>query len=252
MVNPFPHPRRPQSRWSDLPTELHLQISSYVRFNGIQKPIPASICSVNQIDASYLANALNTGFQSLGRKYYREIRELTQEETKTSGWTLVTVHWDCVDQVFPLLQMVKTACENDIRWADTYQDLPGQTMLDKSMSSPIDRYLEHEMPGTRQKYYTTISTIERNALEDFLEKVLHDNRILHMNPSTPWHVLGDDTDSSPFTIRILIPFREEYVPAPGSELGDALGASYNDKESSDRWVWPDPRLIQVQDGTHGT
>jgi hypothetical protein len=48
---------------------------------------------------------------------------MENENFELWGRTRFTVHWDCLDQLIPMLQMIKTVCKNDVGCGDTYQDV---------------------------------------------------------------------------------------------------------------------------------
>jgi hypothetical protein len=96
----------------------------------------------------------------------------------------------------------------------------------KSIICPSIEYLKRKNTQTADKWFVSLSAIERNALEDFSELVVHYSRRMHIAPpetpldeDPPWH---PDT----FAVEILIPQHESYVPAPGNKLLDALPARF--------------------------
>jgi hypothetical protein len=248
-ANPKPNPRGPNAGWHSLPTELHFRIFSYIDIKYTLKRIPASARSTDEMFASYSGWVFNSGIQALGRAYYHEIRRLTMEHTARS-WehtTNIVVHWDCVDQIFPLMSMVRQICESDLKWTEMHGETQSQSWKDTVVTLPIIEYLQREIRGTINKSYAILSTIERDALEDFVRIVVCNSRIMH-DPSKQKQRRDPFRNGPPYKperiwIRVLLPQRDSFHPAAGSELSNLLGPEYNDPNGY-TWAWPDPCRVK--------
>jgi hypothetical protein len=159
--------------------------------------------------------------------------------------TNIVVHWDCVDQIFPFMRMVQKVCENDTRWTEIYGETPSRSWNDMVVTLPIIEYLQREIQGTN-KSYAMLSTIERNALGNFVRIVVCSCRIMHdpsKRPLGPFRSLPPH-EPEIIRMRVLLPQRDIFHPAAGSDFSNALPPPYNDPNGF-MWQWPNPRLANI-------
>lgn len=211
----------PKGTWADLPAELRLQIYEDIGFKLIMKPIPGSQIPGDLIPASFMGLVSDSGLERVNSSIFEEVREKTQanRENETGRGGGFAVHWNCVDQIAPLLRMIRSAKETEREWIREFGGAPAPMRRYETIYLPIRNFLRR---GSARQGLPTInlSFMEQKFLEDFLEKQLA--------------YLDNDPEANPYlTICILVPRDLQQTQIPDNLVGVV----------SATWQWPDPRTI---------
>jgi len=109
----------PNKTWADVPAEVRLKIYSKVGRREMLKPIPGSKDANHLLEASYIARVSDSGLERVNSPIIYEIREQLHEFDKENA-AMIIVHWDCVEQINPLIKMIRSVQEAERKWVERY------------------------------------------------------------------------------------------------------------------------------------
>jgi hypothetical protein len=132
---------------------------------------------------------------------------------------MIIVHWDCVEQLIPLLRMIKSARNAEIAWIQHHGDAPAFGRRQLSIMQPISNYMDRTSERRGQSFIN-LHHVEQQTLEYFLEMTLS------YLASREFHFLH---------LEILVPRGLTQAHIPANIAGVSLAPAI--------WQWPDPRTI---------
>lgn len=120
----------PRAAWAHLPLELRTKIYDEVGTKYLSILMPGSQDFDQLLPASYVARLLNSGLDSVNSSIFHELRPhlVAMETPSRPPW--IIVHWDCVDQLGPLLRMVRHAREAEAKWVEKHGNVRSKYAFD--------------------------------------------------------------------------------------------------------------------------
>jgi hypothetical protein len=96
------------------------------------------------------------GLQDVYRSIFEEIRGDQELHKRDLAWKaghgMLTVPWECVWQVLPLLRLIKSAFKADKRWGQANGDVTTQGQRDLAIKLPVIKYLNHSVTRSGAPY----------------------------------------------------------------------------------------------------
>jgi hypothetical protein len=219
-VQPGPVLGVPQATWSDVPPELRLQVYDLVGNTFVLKPIPGSKLPGNIVPAFFQALVSDSGLERVNSTLLLELQaQLLTKRLHAAEMAMIIVHWDCVEQLIPLLRMIKSARNAEIAWIQHHGDAPAFGRRQLSIMQPISNYLDRTSERRGQSFIN-LHHVEQQTLEYFLEMTLS------YLASREFHFLH---------LEILVPRGLTQAHIPANIAGVSLAPAI--------WQWPDPRTI---------